>query len=136
MLEYYETGYLDELFNKWFNKRMKCNRKASDDKIRIDVHQYKGVYAYLGIGLIAAILVLLLEQGLYKWTIPFLRSKPKVSTWKSLKLMFISQRFYRIVHSEELYDATDSAKEFIKVVKRRDFEAIFQKSFRVRRVIF
>lgn len=42
------------------------------------------------------------------------------------------QRFYRIVHSEELYEASHSAKEFINVFRRRDFEAIFQKSFRVR----
>jgi ionotropic glutamate receptor NMDA 3A len=89
--DYFETGYLDELFNKWFNKRVKCNKKGSDDKIRIDVEQYWGVYAYLGIGLLAAILVLFLEQALYKWTIPFLRGKPKKSNWKSLKLMFVSQ---------------------------------------------
>lgn len=91
MLDYYEIGYLDELYNKWFNKRVKCNRKPSDDKIRIDVEQYKGVYAYLGLGILAAVLVLLLEQALYKWTIPFLRSQPRKSNWKSLKLMFISQ---------------------------------------------
>jgi ionotropic glutamate receptor NMDA 3A len=84
---------LDELYNKWFNKRVKCIRKATDDKIRIDVEQYKGVYLYLGLGLVAAIFVLLLEQALYKYTIPFLRSKPKKSEWKSLKLMFISQVF-------------------------------------------
>lgn len=93
ILEYYEIGYLDELHNKWFNKRMKCNRKAADDKIRIDVDQYKGVYLYLGLGIIAAILVLFVEHYLYKWTIPFLRSKPNKSEWKSLKLMFISQVF-------------------------------------------
>lgn len=91
ILEYYEIGYLDELYIKWFNKRVKCNRKASDDKIRIDVEQYRGVYLYLGLGIIAAILVLFVEHYLYKWTIPFLRSKPRKSNWKSLRLMFISQ---------------------------------------------
>jgi ionotropic glutamate receptor NMDA 3A len=91
ILDYFETGFLDELYNKWFNKRVKCNKKGSDDKIRIDVDQYKGVWAYLGIGILAAVVVLFLEQALYKWTIPFLRSKPKISNWKSLKLMFISQ---------------------------------------------
>ena len=50
LLEYYETGFLDELYNKWFNKRVKCHRKASDDKIRIDVDQYKGVFLFLFIG--------------------------------------------------------------------------------------
>ena len=39
---------------------------------------------------------------------------------------------YRIVHSIELFDAINSAKEFVDVFKRRDFEAIFQKSFRVK----
>jgi hypothetical protein len=38
---------------------------------------------------------------------------------------------YRIVHSIELIDAVNSAKELINVFKRGDFEAIFQKSFRV-----
>lgn len=41
------------------------------------------------------------------------------------------KRFYRIVHSIELFDASHSAKEFLNVFRRRDFEAIFQKSFRV-----
>ncbi len=91
LLDYYETGYLDELYNKWFNKRVRCISKPSDNKIRIGVDQYKGVFLYLGIGMISAIVVSFLEQVLYKWTIPFLRSKPLESTWKSLKLMFISQ---------------------------------------------
>lgn len=97
LLEYYEIGYLDELYNKWFNKRVKCNRKGADDKIRIDVDQYKGVYLYLGLGIIAAILVLFVEHYLYKWTIPYLRNKSGKSEWKSLKLMFISQVYIRII---------------------------------------
>jgi hypothetical protein len=91
LLDYYETGYLDELYNKWFNKRVRCISKPSDNKIRIGVDQYKGVFLYLGLGIIAAVFVLFLEQVLYKWTIPFLRSKRKNSNWKSLRLMFLSQ---------------------------------------------
>jgi hypothetical protein len=88
------------------------------------------------LAIVFSVLVLLFEQALYQWTIPFLRGKPKKSKWKSLKLMFISQRFYRIVHSIEFFDASSSAKEFLNVFKRRDFEAIFQKSFRVFLVLF
>lgn len=99
-MDYFETGYLDELYHKWFNKRINCNRKAADDKIRIDFEQYKGVFAFLGLGVIAAVLVLFLEQALYKWTIPFLRKKSKKSPWKSLKLMFISQVIFKIFHEK------------------------------------
>ena len=42
------------------------------------------------------------------------------------------QRFYRIVHSTEVYNAVDSAKKMIEILKRGDIEAIFQKSFRVK----
>ena len=110
--------------------------------------------------MIAAVVVLVLEHAMYKWTIPFLWGKPKTSKWKSLKLMFISQviscrvfffllfahyfsslnstilfsqRFYRIAHSDEIYEASHSAKELINIFKRRDIEAIFQKSFRVKK---
>lgn len=91
LLEYYERGMLDELYTKWFKKRITCIRKPSDDKIRIDVDQYKGVFIFVFIGMCAAVIVLFFEQALYKWTIPFLRNKPRKSEWKSLKLMFISQ---------------------------------------------
>jgi hypothetical protein len=53
------------------------------------------------------------------------------SKTKFFILLFLIKRVYRIVHSEELYDASSSAKDFINVFKRRDFEAMFQKSFRV-----
>lgn len=91
ILNYYEIGYLDELHTKWFEKRTKCSRKSSDERRRIDIYQYKGVFAYLGIGLFAAIVVLYIEQILYQWTIPWLRSKPKNSQFKDFKLMFFSQ---------------------------------------------
>ena len=91
ILDYYESGLLDELYKKWFEKRTKCNKNNSEERIRIDIYQYKGVYAYLGLGLIAAIGVLFIEQVLYKWTIPWLRNKPKTSQFKDYKLMFMSQ---------------------------------------------
>ena len=91
ILGYYENGYLDTLYAQWFQKRTKCNKVASDEKIRIDLYQYRGVWAYLGIGMIAAILVMFLEHVLYKWTIPWLRNKPRKSQWKDLKLMLLSQ---------------------------------------------
>ena len=37
---------------------------------------------------------------------------------------------YRIVTSEELVSPQDSAKEMIAIVKNREFEKIFQKSYR------
>ncbi len=91
LLEYYEKGFSDELYIKWFKKRVTCNRKPGDDKIRIDLQQYKGVFLYVLIGIGLAVVVLFFEQALYKWTIPYLRNKPRKSEWKSLKLMFISQ---------------------------------------------
>lgn len=91
LLEYYEKGLLDELYTKWFKKRVTCNRKPGEDKIRIDLDQYKGVFLYVLIGIALAVVVLFFEQALYKWTIPYLRNKPRKSEWKSLKLMFISQ---------------------------------------------
>jgi hypothetical protein len=85
---------LDELYNKWFNKRVSCIKKASDDKIRIDFAEYKGVYIFLLIGMALALIVLMLEQALYAWTIPFLRNKPKKSKWIDFRLMFMSQVGY------------------------------------------
>ena len=92
ILDYYEIGFLDELYRKWLQKRTKCEKGGPEEKRRIlDQYQYKGVFAYLGIGTFAAIIVLCIEQILYKWTIPWLRSKPKNSHFKSYKLMFLSQ---------------------------------------------
>ncbi len=91
ILDYYELGFLDELYGKWFQKRTKCDKEGPEEKRRIDQYQYKGAFAYLGIGLFAAIIVLCVEQILYKWTIPWLRSKPNTSQFKSYKLMFFSQ---------------------------------------------
>jgi hypothetical protein len=59
------------------------------------VDEYKGVFLYLGIGMCAAIIVSFMEQVLYKYTIPYLRNKPLDSSWKSLKLMFISQVIFK-----------------------------------------
>ena len=46
-------------------------------------------------------------------------------------MFLFTKRFYRIAHSDEIYEASHSAKELINIFKRRDIEAIFQKSFRV-----
>lgn len=91
ILDYQEIGYLDELYIKYFNKRVKCEQPLDDTKHSIGLSQYKGVYAYLGLGIIAAIIVLFLEQVLYRYTIPFIRSRDIKSSWKSYKLMFFSQ---------------------------------------------
>lgn len=98
---------MDELYRKWFEKRLKCNKKSKDERISIDIYQYKGVYAYLGLGLLAAILVLFIEHWLYKWTIPWLRAKPKKSQWKDLKLMFISQVIVLLILFISCYNCYD-----------------------------
>ena len=98
LLDYYETGYLDELYSKWFNRRVKCISKPSEQKISIGVDQYKGVFLLLALGVATATLVLFVEQILYKWTIPFLRKQSKESFWKSLKLMFISQVYIHFIY--------------------------------------
>ena len=84
---------LDELYAKWFNKRWRCTVEVpSGDKIKKMIDQYKGVFfCCIGLGISVAVVFLFVEQALYKWAIPFLRRQAKTSSWKGLKLMFISQ---------------------------------------------
>lgn len=73
---------------------------------------------------------MLLEHAIFKWMVPYWRSKPPKSLWKTYKMMFWSQRLYRIITSEELVSPHHSAREMIEVVKNRDFTKLFQKSVR------
>jgi len=44
ILNFQQTGYLDDIYEKYFNKRTKCNRifMRNSDKISIGLNQYIG----------------------------------------------------------------------------------------------
>jgi hypothetical protein len=72
------------------------------------------------IGILVAFIVLIIEQVLYKWSVPFLRSKSEESGWKSLKLMFLSQvklKLMKLVLNSYFYE-----RKKIEILSNRSFD--------------
>lgn len=111
--------------------------------------QHAGLYLLLVVGIVLCFILIFVEHATFKWMVPFWRSKPGNSFWKSLSMMFWSQvrpaeylyvyeriliayvslkRLYRIITSEELISPHHTAKEMLEVVRNRDFTKLFQKS--------
>ncbi|XP_074641443.1 glutamate receptor ionotropic, NMDA 3A-like [Tubulanus polymorphus] len=130
LIEYRTNGFLEELRNDYFSY-VPCRSypKMKDDArdMGLTYNQFLALFAALGAGVFVSIFILCNEHAIFLWFVPYLRSLPTKSPWKSLKLMFISQRLYRIVHSHELVSPNHSAKEMVTVLKNRQFEKLFQK---------
>ena len=114
------------MYIKYFNNRVKCEQPLDDTKHSIGLSQYKGVYAYLGLGIIAAIIVLFVEQVLYRYTIPFIRSRDIKSNWKSYKLMFFSQVIFNYkCFYNQFEDLNIINRDFIELFIRLNYMMLY-----------
>lgn len=123
---------MDDLRDMYF-RRSKCNDHSTDGQLQgealaMDFDQHAGLYLLLVVGIIACVLLMLVEHETFKWMVPYWRRKPTDSFWKSPSMMFWSQRLHRIITSEQLVSPHHSAREMIEVMKNRDFTKLFQKN--------
>lgn len=44
IFDYQENGFLDELYSKYFQKRLKCNEIPNNEKISLNLPRYKGKF--------------------------------------------------------------------------------------------
>ena len=57
----------------------------------LGVEAVAGMFIMLGVGMAVGMLILVLELIVYKYALPYFRSQPKGTLWRSPNLMFFSQ---------------------------------------------
>ncbi|XP_064626113.1 glutamate receptor ionotropic, NMDA 3A-like [Lineus longissimus] len=130
LLKYRYSGYIEDLRRQFFSAVPCVVPNKNRNELSFTIKHLAGIFVMISVGVIASLFLLTLEHVVFKYTIPYLRRKDPKSSWKSIKLMFFSQRMYRIVHSIELVSPNHSAKEMVTVLKKRQFEKLFTKETR------
>ncbi|CAH1776022.1 unnamed protein product [Owenia fusiformis] len=127
ILDYHESGYIEDLRRHYFNVRA-CAREGAKQEGLQPTHFAGLFYVLLGALIFSFIMLLSMEYALFKWFVPWCRRRNSKSFFKSLHMMFISQRLFRIITSEKLVSPNHSAKEMGQILKSRQFIQLFQKS--------
>ncbi|XP_070196560.1 uncharacterized protein [Littorina saxatilis] len=127
ILSYTESGFMQEVSEKYL-KQPRCGYFLSGSAVQYGLEHTGGLFLILLSAVFVSILLLFLEHLAYKFFIPWCRSKPANSFWKTENLAFFSQRVHRVVRSERLYSQKQAAQEMIKIVKQRDFTRLIQKN--------
>lgn len=94
----------------------------------LSIQAVAGAFIMLGVGLLVGIVILFIEHGVFKYTLPVLRAKPKNCIWRSPNFMFFSQKLYRFVNTVELVSPHHSAKEIVSNLREGQIASLFQKS--------
>ncbi|KAL8612569.1 hypothetical protein ACOMHN_053634 [Nucella lapillus] len=134
ILTYTENGFIQELSRKYM-RRSRCGYFLSGSAVQYGLEHTGGLFIILLSSVFLSVLLLFGEHLAYKFLVPWLRSRPDNSFWKTENLAFFSQRVYRVVRSETLYSQKQAAKEMMKIVRQRDFTRILQKNELHRRKI-
>ncbi|GAB1608404.1 glutamate receptor ionotropic, NMDA 3A-like [Argonauta hians] len=127
ILTYTSSGYIEELTKKYFSQKGCDNQRALPLEIKYGPQHTAGLFVLLLVAVTISIFLMVGEYLFFKYLIPFLRKKPATSRWKSINIMFLSQRFFRTLNSEQLVSPQSTAREIIHIVRNRDFAKFFQK---------
>ncbi|CAG5122084.1 unnamed protein product, partial [Candidula unifasciata] len=90
--EYHLTGYIDDLIDVHFADAHCIKKRISEEDSQLEVTHHAGLFVMLCVGIGIGVLVLLLEHVIYKFLVPYIRKSPASSRWRSIHLMFVSQR--------------------------------------------
>ncbi|XP_062571450.1 glutamate receptor ionotropic, NMDA 3A-like [Saccostrea cucullata] len=125
---YHDSGYLENLIDIHFDEEKCFNQGINEQRFSLNVSHHSGLFALLSIAIVCCILLVLVEHLVFKYLLPICRRRPGDSFWKSLSVMFFSQRLHRSINSAVLISAQESAKEMLGIVKKGDFSKLFMKS--------
>ncbi|XP_076440488.1 glutamate receptor ionotropic, NMDA 3A-like isoform X2 [Babylonia areolata] len=128
ILEYHQTGYVDDLKDVHFADAHCIKKRISEEDSKLEVGHLAGLFVMLCVGFGVGVLTLFLEYIVFWWLVPFLRQAPTDSVWRSIHGMFLSQRLHRTVNSAELVSPHESLREIVAIVRTRDFTRLFMKS--------
>ncbi|KAK7495078.1 hypothetical protein BaRGS_00013718 [Batillaria attramentaria] len=127
ILWYTESGVIQDISKKYMLRPL-CEYFLSGSAVQYGLEHTGGLFIILLSAMFVSIFFLFLEHLAYRFLVPWLRSKPEGSFWKTENFAFISQRVHRVVRSEKLYSQKQAAQEMIKIVKQRDFTRLIQKN--------
>ncbi|XP_045160468.1 glutamate receptor ionotropic, NMDA 3A-like [Mercenaria mercenaria] len=125
---YHESGYIEDLIDVHFADSECYKQRIKQEDSRLEVQHHAGSFVMLCVGIIVGVGVLFLEHGIFKWLVPALRKMPGLSVWKSVHVMFFSQRLHRSITSAHLVPAHETCREMLGIMKNRDFMKLFQKN--------
>ncbi|XP_025162412.1 uncharacterized protein LOC105189093 [Harpegnathos saltator] len=138
---YTSNGLLDAMQEKWYGT-LPCigDRQGMDKVWMLDVSDpgdqprplrvasVAGVFWLIFMGLMLGLIILMGEHLFYKYMLPRLRRKPQDSVWRSLHVMFFSQKLYKFINCEDLVSPHHAARELVHTVRQGQFASLFQKS--------
>ncbi|KAL8586115.1 hypothetical protein ACOMHN_065078 [Nucella lapillus] len=90
--EYHQTGYVDDLKDVHFADAHCFKKRISEEDSKLEVGHHAGLFVMLCVGFGVGILTLILEHITFKWLVPYIRNLPAGSNWRSVHVMFLSQR--------------------------------------------
>ncbi|XP_052777866.1 glutamate receptor ionotropic, NMDA 3A-like [Mya arenaria] len=126
--EYHESGYIEDLIDVHFADSRCYKQRIKSEDSQLEEQHHAGSFVMLCVGIVVGICVLFLEHAIFKWCVPKLRRKPGQSLWKSVHVMFFSQRLHRSINSAELVPAHETVREMLGIWKSKDFIKLFQKN--------
>ncbi len=100
IVKYEATGILTSWEKKWLNNKSECH-SAFMSSYRLSFKHAGGVFVLIGIGVVAALGVLVLEWIIYKFLVPILRKHKRHGRWRYI--MFISQVSRQLLFKYKLH---------------------------------
>lgn len=97
---------------------------------QLTLNHANGLFLAMAVAIVLCCFILIAEHMTFYWVVPKLRTKKRTSFWRGFTLMYLSQRLYRIINSEELLQPSQVLREMLDVIKKLEFSRIFQKSAR------
>ncbi|XP_025110190.1 glutamate receptor ionotropic, NMDA 3A-like [Pomacea canaliculata] len=109
ILSYVESGFVQDLSRKYLS-RSHCEYFLTGSAVQYGLEHTGGLFFILLSAMFVSVFFLFLEHLAYRFLVPWLRSRPEGSFWKTENLAFISQRVHRVVRSEKLYSQKQAAQ--------------------------